>query len=167
MIKFLLKIFPLLLWLPLFSQDCQYEKNEIDETTLLPVKRTTFVSLCKVNRSPFECKAHSIGNNKYLKIRYYRYNDFYIPADQPLIFIMEDSSGISLTAIQPRRDSTNLSSMMTVSSLLVYELSEETFEMLTSQPVIMIRYYQDNEYISVEVKDKSRLLLKQILDCIR
>ena len=150
-----------------FAQECKYEKNEIDERTLLSVKRTVEKELCQVNRYPFTVKAQAINDRKYLKARYYRYNDFYIPTDQALIFVFDDHSLLSLTPLQPKSEKKTSDGFTKVSSLLVFPLNEKNFNILLEKPVIQVKYFHNNTYIIEDIKKRDQTIVSDLLKCIQ
>ncbi|MCK4661828.1 MAG: hypothetical protein KAT68_03100 [Bacteroidales bacterium] len=163
-------IYILLFISPLIStgQNCKYEKNEVDLNTQLRIKRTEPVTICRVNNQPFLVKAQSIGKNKYLKFRYFRYNNFRILPGSEMVFTLSDNTSVSLTSIiTPADTAQNNNSFTTISSLLIFKLSDTDFEKLMSTNVIRLKYFKENGYVNKIIKEKNQETIRQILKCIK
>jgi hypothetical protein len=157
------------IWLPsnkLMSQDCEYEKNEIDAVTEVQIKLTVPVVLTRLNNNPLYFKAQSIGTYKFLKMRYYKYNDFYIQEDREIAFKLSNGEEVTLFPRPMPVDTTSMNDFVTTSSLLVYKLSSEQYEKLKSYPVTIFKYYLTSGFIEVDIKESRQTRLIEILKCI-
>jgi hypothetical protein len=159
-------IFCLLQNTRLNAQDCQYEKNEIDAVTEVPVKLTVPVVLTRLNNNPLYFKAQSIGSLRFLKMRYYKYNDFYIQEDREIAFKLSNGEEVVLYPRVVPVDTTAMDDFITISSLLVYRLNNDQFEKLKNYPVTSFRYYVVSGFIDVDIKTSRQTRLIEILKCI-
>lgn len=159
----LLFIFPIFS----YSQKCSYEKDKIDENTQLVIKRTAPLTLCKVNGYPFIFKSQQIGDRKYLKLRYYKYNNFSIIEGSKFIFYFDNNNKLMIDALELRKkQNSNKNGFTTVSSMIVYELEKEDFKTLLNNPVIMIAVYTNTGITKQEIKSKQQNDIQHLLDCI-
>lgn len=152
-----------------FSQKkCKYEENEIDALTELKILRTIPVSICRVNGQPLYFKAQSIGDRKYLKLRYYRYNGFKIRDNTDLIFTLPNKSIVTLHPRVVKKDTTRQeSSFMTVSSMIIYRLTAEQYKTLTTYPVTSVKYFVNTGFITKSIKEKRQNRIQKILKCVK
>jgi len=148
------------------AQKCRYGKIEIDAVTEMVVKRTEPVEVTEVNDQPLFMKAQCIGENKYLKVRYYRYNSFTINASEPFEIIFNDQTSVKLQARDmPEAESSG--GFMKVSSLLIFNLSKEQYQMLLDKPAVQIKYFIDGGgYIRKDIRKRYQGDIQYIMRCI-
>ncbi|MBE9469024.1 MAG: hypothetical protein IMY72_11995 [Bacteroidetes bacterium] len=151
-----------------FSQKkCKYEKNAIDALTELRIIRTVPVSICRVNGQPFYFKAQTIGDRKYLKLKYFRYNDFKIKDNTELTFTLSNYTNITLTPRKVKKDTTEQeSNFMTVSSMIIYQLTDEQYKTLIKYPITSVKYFIDTGFITKSIKENKQNKIQKILKCI-
>ncbi len=146
---------------------CKYEKNEIDAITELKIRITQQIQICKVNNAPFLIKAQSIGDRRYLKIRYYRYDNFSILPNTDFTFTFADNSSLDISPRETKTDTANTDNSFTaISSMIVLPLSEQQFYKLLHFSVTKIKYYIPGGYEFKDIKESKQEDLKQILSCI-
>ncbi|RLD63781.1 MAG: hypothetical protein DRJ01_02820 [Bacteroidetes bacterium] len=153
-----------------FSQKkCKYEKNEIDALTELRIIRTIPVSICRVNGQPFYFKAQAIGNRKYLKLKYFRYNNFKIKDNSELIFTLPNYKTVTLTPRKIKKDTTKEqeSNFMSVSSMIIYRLTDEQYNTLVKYPVTNVKYFIDIGFINKAIKENKQNKIQEILKCVK
>lgn len=148
------------------AQKCSYEKNVIDGVTNVAIKRTNPEILLRLNNQPLYIKAQSIGNNKYLKIRYYKYNNFSIQENKEISFILTNGKEVVLYPRIMPRDTTNPSDFAAVSSLLVYKLSEEQANQLGQTPVQAFKYNLISGWVNINIKTSKQIKIMNILHCV-
>ncbi|PLX14792.1 MAG: hypothetical protein C0599_18135 [Salinivirgaceae bacterium] len=148
------------------AQKCRYEIDEIDSKTEMPIKRTEPIELARVNNQPLLIKAQCIGPNKYLKIRYYRYNGFEIRDNEIFEFIFTDRSSIKLKPRElPKKKSSG--GFVTVSSMLIFDLTKDQYAQLLNKPVGEIKYYVDRGgYVRDEIRKRFQTDLQYIMQCV-
>lgn len=148
------------------AQNCTYDVNLIDPSTGATVKRTTDLAIGKINRQPFYIKAQCIGNNKYLKIRYYCYDDFYISDKECMKFTFVDGTCVELTPrpIDGESESVNISK---ISTMLIYPVNDRQLNQIIAQPIerIDIQTIQ-GDIEGFEIKERQQTVIKQMLDCV-
>ena len=160
----------LLILLPIISlsQKCNYEKDKIDENSNLIVKRTSSVTLCKVNNYPFNIKSQQIGERKYLKLRYFKYNNFSITEGSKLIFYTENNGKIMIDPLEIKKKKTESSAgFATTSSLIVFQLTNDEFNFLIDYPIIEIGFYSNTGITKKEIKAKQQNVIQNLLKCIQ
>lgn len=147
------------------GQRCHYEIDEVDAFTQLSIKRTTAEVICRLNNYPVDIKAQCIGDSKYLKLRYYKYNDFVFQEDEPIIFVLSNGDEITLA---PRSMPTRSfdGSIEDVSALLVYKLDEQQIEKLLSLAIVKFKYPVTTGYMEKEIKGKKQLHISNLLKCV-
>lgn len=165
---FLITILTSLLFFQANAQKaCKYEKDEIDAITELKVRITQQIQLCKVNNAPFLIKAQSIGDRRYLKIRYYRYDNFSILPNTDFTFTFSDNTTLEVTPRETKTDTANTDNSFTaISSMIILPLSEQQFYKLLHFPVTKMKYYIPGGYEFKDIKESKQEDLKQILSCI-
>ncbi|MCK5822884.1 MAG: hypothetical protein KAG95_02710 [Bacteroidales bacterium] len=152
-----------------FSQKkCKYEKNEIDALTDLRIIRTIPVSICRVNGQPFYFKAQTIGNRKYLKLKYFRYNNYKIKDNSELIFTLPNYRTVTLKPRTVKKDTTKEenSNFMSVSSMIIYRLTNEQYKTLVENPVTNVKYFIDVGFINKAIKENKQNKIQDILKCV-
>ncbi|NOZ46596.1 MAG: hypothetical protein GXO79_07410 [Chlorobi bacterium] len=166
--KKLLIIF--LIFSPFFAtgQKCFYEKDIVDETSQLLVRRTEPVVLCKINGHPFYFKSQQIGDRKYLKLRYFKYNSFSIIEGSKFIFYFNNGNKLMIDPLEiKKKNPQNKNGFTTISSMLIYQLSEEDFNLLLNNPVVEIGVYSNTGITKKEIKPKNQHEIQNLLKCIQ
>lgn len=149
------------------GQKCNYEKDKIDENTNLIIKRTSSVTLCKVNGQPFSFKSQQIGDRKYLKLRYFKYNNFSIIEGSKLIFYTLNNDKIMIEPLEiKKKPNTSNNGFSTTSSLIVFQLEKDEFNFLLENPVIEIGFYSNTGIMKKEIKSKQQSDIQYLLECI-
>ena len=150
------------------AQNCKLEIDDIDPRTKLRVVRTEFEQLERVNNNPFLIKAQAVGEQRFLKIRYYRYNNFEIKPGSEMEFILSDNSTVTLKPfINPGDTVPEQNSFMTVSSMIIFPIEPADFEKLSTYDLVKFKYFIEQGYIYTEVKEKRQTLLRELLQCIK
>jgi len=147
------------------AQKCNYEKNEIDGLTELLVKRTAPLMLTRINGQPLYVKAQSIGTNKYLKLVFYKYNDFTFLEEREVSFILSNQEELVLFPRISPVDSTQ-TDLVDLTSLLIYKLSNEQFQLLSQYPVEKFKYYVTSGFIEETINSKKQNSIINVLKCI-
>lgn len=150
----------------LYSQKCSYEKNEIDALTELPVKRTTPELLCRISGQPLYAKGQSIGDNKYLKLLFYTFNNFTFQEDREVGFILSNNEELMVYPRHMPVDSAKMDQLTNVNSLLVYKLTSEQFELLKVYPVKKFKYFVATGFIEEPITSKKQNAVINVLKCI-
>ena len=159
----------LFLLIPVLSQGqrCNYEKDKVDEETKMVIRRTAPVTLCKLNGHPFIFKSQQIGDRKYLKLRYYRYNNFSIIEGSKFIFYFDNGDKLMIEPLEIKKaPNAGQNGFATVSSLLVYQLEKDDFNALLNNPVTQIGVYTNTGLTKQEVKQKQQNEIQYLLECI-
>jgi len=152
--------------LNLSAQKCNYEKNEIDGLTELIIKRTAPVLLTRIEGQPLYAKGQCIGQNKYLKLIFYKYNGFSFQEQREIGFILSNNEEIVLYPRQMPVDSTKMDDITNVTTLIVYKLSGEQYKLLTEYPVIQFKYYVTSGFVPVDIKSSKQMNILHVLRCI-
>ena len=87
--RYILQLVFLFVSITCVSQNCKLEINDTDPRTKLKVIRTEFEQIARVNGNPFLVKGQSVGDQRFLKIRYYRYNNFNIRSGSEMEFMLK------------------------------------------------------------------------------
>lgn len=150
------------------AQNCKLEIDDIDPRTKLRVVRTEFEQLERVNNNPFLIKAQAVGDQRFIKIRYYRYNNFEIKPGSEMEFMLSDNSTVKLKPfISPGDTMPEQNSFMTVSSMIIFPLEQADFEKLSTYDLVKFKYYIEQGYLYTEVKEKRQSVLRDLLQCIK
>lgn len=151
-----------------FAQNCKLEINDIDPRTKLKIIRTEFEQLDRINSNPLLVKAQAVGDKKFLKIRYYRYNNFEIRSGSEMEFMLSNNKVVTLQPfINPADTAPDENSFMTVSSLIIYPIEDDAFKLLTTYDVVKIKYYVAQGYQYSEIKTKRQSVIREVLNCIK
>lgn len=148
------------------AQKCNYEVNEVDGLLEVPIKRTVSEMICRINNQPLYMKAQCIGTNKYLKLRYYKDSDLSIQENREISFVLPNDEEVILYPRPMPVDSTEVNDMVNVSSMLVYKLSAEQYEILKNTPVTIFKYYRVSGFIEKEIKASRQATLMDLLRCV-
>jgi hypothetical protein len=166
--RYILNFIFLIISISSIAQDCKLEINDIDPRTKLLIKRTEFEQLARVNGNPFLVKGQSVGDQKFIKIRYYRYNNFEIRSGSEMEFMLTDNKAIKLKPfVSPADTVPEENSFMTVSSLLIFPVEAEDFEKLSSYNLRSFKFYVTNGYVTIDMKEKKQAILREVLNCIK
>ncbi|MBR4620835.1 MAG: hypothetical protein IKO46_07605 [Salinivirgaceae bacterium] len=148
------------------AQSCQFEKNAIDAITETQVKVTQPVTVAKLNNNPLYFKAQSIGSKyRFLKMRYYKYNNFSIDESREISLRLTTNEEI---VIYPRHAAgdTIRSTVESSSAMLIYPISAEQYEKLKRYPVTTFKYFVTTGFIEVPIKENKQTKIMGILNCI-
>lgn len=149
-----------------FAQKCKYEKNEIDGLLEVPIKLTKEEFICRIDNQPIYVKAQCIGTNKYLKIRYFKYNNFIIQKDREIAWELPSKEDITLFPREMPVDSTKINDITNVSVLLIYKLSASQYETLKKNPVTKFKYNISTGFVEKEIKSSKQNVIMNILQCV-
>lgn len=149
-----------------FAQKCKYEKNEIDGLLEVPIKLTKEEFICRIDNQPIYVKAQCIGTNKYLKIRYFKYNNFIIQEDKEIAWELPSKEDITLFPRAMPVDSTKINDITDVSVLLIYKLSASQYETLKNNPVTKFKYNISTGFVEKEIKSSKQNAIMNVLRCI-
>jgi len=149
------------------AQKCSYEKNEIDALTELVVKRTAPSMITRINGQPLYAKAQSIGDNKYLKLVFYKYNDFSFKEEREVGFVLSNNEEILLYPRLVPVDSTKMDQLPDVKSLIIYKLTDDQYEKLAQTPVAKFKYYLTSGFVEVPIKSSKQGNVMQVLRCVK
>jgi hypothetical protein len=165
-LKYIILLLSLLFINYVNAQKCKYEIDQLDAKTELQIKRTEPIELVRVNNQPLLMKAQCIGEKKYLKVRYYQYNGFEIRDSEIFEIIFSDRSSVKLKPRKlPKKKATG--GFVTVSSLLIFDLTNKEYKQLLENPVIEIKYYvEEGGYIRKEVRKRFQTDLQHIMKCV-
>jgi hypothetical protein len=148
------------------AQNCSYEKNEIDAVTELTVKRTVAEILLRINGQPVFVKGQSIGDNKYLKIQYYRYSNYEIQEDREITFVLSNEEEVTLFPREMPVDSTKMNDFSDLSSLLIFKLSAEQYQKLKETPITIFKYHLISGFVEEPIKGSKQQSVMEVLRCI-
>ena len=148
------------------AQSCQFEKNTIDAITETQVKVTQPVTVAKLNNNPLYFKAQSVGSKyRFLKMRYYKYNDFSIDESREISLRLTTNEEI---VIYPRHAAgdTIRSTIESSSALIIYPISAEQYEKLKRYPITTFKYFISTGFVEVPIKENKQTKIMSILNCI-
>ena len=148
------------------AQSCQLEKNAIDAITETQVKVTQPVTVAKLNNNPLYFKAQSVGSKyRFLKMRYYKYNNFSIDESREISLRLTTNEEI---VIYPRHAAgdTIRSTVESSSAMLIYPINAEQYEKLKRYPVTTFKYFVSTGFIEVPIKENKQTKIMAILNCI-
>ncbi len=148
------------------AQNCSYEKNEIDAVTELTVKRTAAEILLRINGQPVFVKGQSIGENKYLKIQYYKYSNYEIQEDREISFVLSNEEEVTLFPRTMPVDSTKMSDFSELSTLLIFKLSAEQYQKLKETPITVFKYHLISGFVEEPIKGAKQESIMEVLRCI-
>lgn len=166
-----IKYLPLILYLFILmptiqAQKCNYEKNEIDGLLELPIKRTAPEMLLRIDNQPFYVKTQCIGSNKYIKLIYYKYNGFSIQDDREIGLILPSSDEITLFPRIVPADTAAIEDDLDMTTLIVFKLSADQYEILKSTPVTKFKYFVTAGFIERDIKPSRQSTLMELLRCV-
>jgi hypothetical protein len=149
------------------AQNCNLEVNQTDPVTGAIIKRTEDVSVGKLNGQPLYFKAQSIGEKKFLKMRYYRYGDFTISDQLPMVLTFNDNSTLEIKPRPLPKKQQESSGLTSVSSMLIYDIDKAQYDVIQKQPVkaISLKIESGDEVIT-DIRERFRPVLQQILKCV-
>ncbi|MBR5958079.1 MAG: hypothetical protein IKZ99_06925 [Salinivirgaceae bacterium] len=145
------------------AQSCQYEKNIIDALTEARIKVTQPITLAKMNNNPLYFKAQSVGMRyRFLKMKYYKYEDFTINEEREIAFRLSNNEEIVIKPRATAKESTG----ETMASQIVYPLSADQYEKLKRFPITSFKYYIASDPFEIPIKESKQTKIMEILGCI-
>ncbi len=162
-------IFSVISLLPtlMVAQNCALEVNQTDPVTGARVKRTEDVSVGKLNGQPLYFKAQCIGEKKFLKMRYFRYGNFTISDQLPMILTFNDNSTVEIKPRPLPKRQQESSSMTSVSSMLIYDIDNAQYQIIQQQPVKAISLKTESgDEVVTDIRERFRSVLREILKCV-
>lgn len=148
------------------AQKCNLEKNEIDALTELVIKRTAPEMILRINGQPLYVKAQCIGPHKYLKITFYKYNDFSFEEDREIGLILSNNDEITLFPRQVPVDSAKMDLIADANALLVYKLSNSQYETLCQNSVSKFKYHLISGFVDEPIKKSKQNKIMDVLKCV-
>ncbi|MDA3891918.1 MAG: hypothetical protein PF517_09680 [Salinivirgaceae bacterium] len=148
------------------AQKCNYEKNEIEALTEMVLKRTSPQLLCRISGQPLYAKAQCIGTNKYLKLQFYKFNDFSFQEDREVGFILSSNEELVVYPRVMPLDSSKMDQFENVNSLMIYKLTEEQYKALTIYPIKKFKYFVSTGFVEQAVASKRQSVVMNVLKCI-
>ena len=151
------------------AQSCKLEIDKVDPRSNLRIVRTEYEHLVRVNNNPFLIKAQAVGDQKFLKIKYYNYNGFEIKSGSNIEFILLNNEIVSLDPYtnngdeQEKEENGNI----VVSTLLIFPLDATEYDKLVNNNISKLRFFIEEGYINKEIKDKKQGTLRSVLRCIK
>lgn len=145
---------------------CSLEVNQVDPVTNMVVKRTIDYSVGKLFGQPVYFKAQSIGEKRYLKIRYFMYRDLEISDELPLRFIFVDESYLD---VQPRKaqNRSKEGNINVVSAMILYDISNEQAKQLIEKNVKRVELKTTTgDPLEIDVRERFRNTFSIILQCV-
>lgn len=165
-LQFIISVSIVLIFNSANAQKCRYDIDHLDAKTEMQIKRTEPIEIARINNQPLLMKAQCIGPNKYLKVRYYRYNGFEIRDTEIFEIIFTDRTSVKLKPRKlPKKKSTG--GFVTVSSLLIFDLSKDEYKQLIDKPVAEIKYFvEGGGYIREDVRKRYQHDIQHIMTCV-
>jgi hypothetical protein len=150
-----------------FSQNCALEVNQTDPVTGAIVKRTEDVSVGRLNSQPLYFKAQSIGQKKFLKMRYFRYGNFNISDQLPMVLTFNDNSTLEVNPRPLPKRQQESSNMTSVSSMLIYDIDDTQYQAIQQQPIKAITLKTESgDEVVTDIRERFRSILQQLLKCV-
>lgn len=150
----------------LLAQKCNFEKDEVDAVTDLPIKLTEPQILVRVGGQPIYVKGQSIGTNKYLKIRVYNYSEFDIQEDKEITFTLSNDEELILFPRTMPVDSSKIDNLTNVTTLMVYKLSIDQYQKLKEMPVKKFKYFLYSGWVEEKINEKKQYAIVNVLNCL-
>lgn len=143
-----------------YSQDCKYQRNEVDQFTKNKVVETKFEWLAEQTGYSL-LKVDSV---KFLKLYVESFKVFSIKDGAKLMFLTDKEEPI--TIVFPKYD---ISKRGTSSEFYISEtitLSDEDFKRFQNEKITKVRYYTTEGYIEKNIKEKRANKFRESLKCI-
>jgi len=143
-----------------YSQNCKYEKNEIDEFTKNKILETKFEWLTPNQGYAFK----KINKSKNLKIKLNYNSVFSIRKNDKIMFLTENNEPITLLF-----EETVISNILNLNNFYIITLiniSDKIVDRFKNESINKIRIYYSDGYLDYDVKEKRAKKFKEILKCI-
>ena len=170
--KIIIAIFIASIGTSAFSQECQYEKNEIDKFTKSSIKTTKEMLIAGGSlklKGTLYASLSKINDSKYLNLKLIMWQNFVIETNAKLMILLEDETVIDLTFIKfGVGQYSNNGGMETWTSNVSLNINEENYKILNQKNAKEIRIYLKEGYINLPVPDNKKYWskFKENLKCI-
>lgn len=144
----------------LYSQECKYDKNEVDEFTKNKILETKFEWL----GNNFGYNFKKINDSKFLRIEIHHSKVFSIRDGSKLMFLTEKEEPI--TILFPKYEISKVSSASNYYVVQYLNLSEELLSRFKNEKISKARIYTTDGYLEIDIKDKRSIKFKELLKCI-
>ena len=143
-----------------FSQDCKYQRNEVDEFTKNKIIETKFEWLGE--QTGYTLK--KINNTQILAMYLESFNVFSIKDGAKIMFLTEKEDPITLIFPKYEISKRGKSSEFYISENII--LSNKEYERLQNETISKVRFYTTDGYIEKNVKEKRASKFRDQLKCI-
>ena len=100
-------------------------------------------------------------------MRYFRYGNFTVSDQLPITFTFSDNSTLQLMP-RPQPESQQGSSTITsVSSMLIYDISPEQYNIIKKLPITSIAVKTEKgDNIDTDIRERFRYVIQNMLNCV-
>jgi hypothetical protein len=170
--KIIIALFIATLTTTAFSQECQYEKNEIDKFTKSSIKTTKEMLIAGGSfklKGTLYASLSKINDLKYLNLKLITWQNFVIETNAKLMILLEDDTVIDLSFLKYGvGDYANNEGMETWTANVSLNINEENYKILTQKNAKEIRIYLKEGYVNLPVPENKKYWskFKENLKCI-
>jgi len=151
----------------LYSQNCKYSKNQVDEFTGNVEKITKQVMIYNGLAGGLAIKLSKINNYIYLDMGYSRTDIFTIMKGDAIIFILKNKEKVELKSLKTEVSKPYTGQFGTIWSVeMSYGISEDDLNKIIKSPISKLRIYTNQTYIDKEVSENKALKIQEITKCI-
>lgn len=146
----------------IYSQDCKYKKNEVDEFTKNKILETNYEWLGE--QTGYTLK--KVNESRFLQVRIESFKMLSIHEGSKLMFLTEKEDPI--TILFPKFDISKRSDSPLKEYYIVESipLSDDIYERFKNETTTKVRIYTSDGYIEKKIKDKRALKFRELLKCI-
>lgn len=156
-----------------YSQDCKYKKNEVDEFTkhkILETKSELFTISGMGLGFSTNYSLLKVNENRFLKLTITSPSIFTLEKGSDIMFKVEAENAITLTF--PESIVANGSYNTTLKSThwngyIIIPISEENYQRFLNEKISKLRVYTSNGYIDDDISEKRDKKFKNLLSCIQ
>lgn len=169
MIKKTLLYFSILFTSIVYTQECNYVKNEIDKFTKKEIKQTKFHTLASkyLGNDIVRVDALEIDNQDFLQCYLVNLNEFTIIKGDKFILLDENNKTTDLVFIDSKTSKPQVHGSDTYWNVIAqFPINDSLKRKLKTSKYVALRYYTQDGYREYKIKKKFQGNLKKILSCI-
>lgn len=156
----------LLICFPVFSQNCKYEKNEVDEFTgsrIIKLKEKLLAKTSLTTGVSFQI--YSINDTKFIEFTYMSNSVFSFDKDTSRIMLKTKDDEIIEIPFE-RSDVSDITHSNSFYSKQKVVLTDDLVSKLENKSIVKFRLYTSNGYMEEDVKSKNSTYISDDLKCL-
>ena len=150
-----------------FAQ-CHYETDKVDKFSGNKVLATKYERILKGDGRVVDCAARLNGDYKSLSFKYTSFSICSTNEGNKLLFLLSDNSQDTLICGKYSVAEPVPGSYPTIWTIYVtYTLNNNSIEKLSTSKITDIKFYTNDGYVEMELKEKNQSKIAELISCIK